>query len=220
MTWKKINNKGKEKEKETLIDATAVHMMMTKSDIILELIDPKQFYEHYQELALTQEKQKQHCTLELESTFNPNSNSNNDDNKNNDSDLNSKQYIALPDFTKEQELKWFSNNDEGIMPEYAHNTNAGFDLKYLEKDAIKLEPHLCTCIDFKIALKIPTTTMVQLASRSSLAKKGINIKGRIIDAGYVGNIIAMLQNNSKKAYIIKPNEKLAQAIFLPLVKIT
>ncbi|KAG9301346.1 hypothetical protein G9A89_018018 [Geosiphon pyriformis] len=29
----------------------------------------------------------------------------------------------------------------------------------------------------------------------------------------------MLQNNSEKAYIIEPNEKITQAIFLPLVKI-
>ncbi|KAG9301112.1 hypothetical protein G9A89_012495 [Geosiphon pyriformis] len=29
----------------------------------------------------------------------------------------------------------------------------------------------------------------------------------------------MLQNNSEKAYIIKPNKKIAQAIFLPLVKV-
>ncbi|KAG9304666.1 hypothetical protein G9A89_021446 [Geosiphon pyriformis] len=61
--------------------------------------------------------------------------------------------------------------------------------------------------------------MIQLAFRSSLAKKEINIRREIIDAGYVGNIIAMLQNDSEKAYIIGPNEKIAQAIFLPLVKI-
>ncbi|KAG9293366.1 hypothetical protein G9A89_007612, partial [Geosiphon pyriformis] len=29
----------------------------------------------------------------------------------------------------------------------------------------------------------------------------------------------MLQNDSEKAYVIEPNEKIAQAIFLPLVKI-
>ncbi|KAG9288110.1 hypothetical protein G9A89_017705 [Geosiphon pyriformis] len=61
--------------------------------------------------------------------------------------------------------------------------------------------------------------MVQLASRSSLAKKGINIKEGIINTGYVENIIAMLQNDSEKAYIIDSNEKIAQAIFLPLVKV-
>ncbi|KAG9290272.1 hypothetical protein G9A89_022248 [Geosiphon pyriformis] len=145
----------------------------------------------------------------------------NDNNNNNNSNSNSyaEQYIALFDLTKNQELKWFSKNDEGIMPEHIHNTDAGFNLRYSEKNAIKLEPHSHTCIDLKVALKIPATTMVQLASRSSLAKKKISIKGEIIDAGYVENIIAMLQNNSEKTYIIEPNKKIAQTIFLPLVKI-
>ncbi|KAG9296891.1 hypothetical protein G9A89_006846 [Geosiphon pyriformis] len=178
------------------------------------------------------------CALELESPFNLNSNFNNNDNKNtgsssvqygennnnnSNSDLNPdpnyEQYIALPDLTKEQELKWFNDNNESIIPECAHNTNARFDLRYLGKDAIKLEPHLCTCIDLKIALKILATTMVQLAFRSSLVKRGINIRGGIIDMRYVRNIITMLQNDSKKAYIREPNEKIAQAIFLSLVKV-
>ncbi|KAG9293971.1 hypothetical protein G9A89_019309 [Geosiphon pyriformis] len=179
------------------------------------------------------------CTSESESSSNPNSNSNNDNNENNgsssiqngynnnndsnsdsNSDSNYEQYIALPDLTKEQELKWFSNNDKSIMSEYVHDTNTGFDLRYSRKDAIKLESHLCTCINLKIALEILATTMVQLAFRSSLVKKRINIRGRIINAGYVGNIIAMLQNDSEKTYVIEPNKKIAQAIFLPLVKIT
>ncbi|KAG9285008.1 hypothetical protein G9A89_009818 [Geosiphon pyriformis] len=161
--------------------------------------DPKKFYEHYKQLAPTKEEQKQF--------FNPNSNSNNDDNENTgssstqydnknnnnlDSNSNPKTYITLPNLTKEQELKWFSDNNKGIMPKHAHDTDVGFDLKYPEKDSIKLEPHLRTCIDLKIALEIPATTMIQLASRNSLAKKRINIRRRIIDTGYVGNIIAML----------------------------
>ncbi|KAG9305783.1 hypothetical protein G9A89_001071 [Geosiphon pyriformis] len=105
------------------------------------------------------------------------------------------------------------------MPECMHDTDAGFNLKYLRKNPIKLEFHLCTCIDLKIALEIPTTIMVQLTSRSSLAKKGINIRGEIIDTEYIENIIAMLQNDLEKAYIIDLNEKIAQTIFLPLVKI-
>ncbi|KAG9293007.1 hypothetical protein G9A89_016369 [Geosiphon pyriformis] len=67
-------------------------------------------------------------------------------------------------------------------------------------------------------LEIPATTMVQLASKSSLVKRGINIRKGIIDAGYIRNIIAMLQNDSEKTYIIEPNEKIAQTIFLSLVK--
>ncbi|KAG9290490.1 hypothetical protein G9A89_002465 [Geosiphon pyriformis] len=178
------------------------------------------------------------CASESESPLDPDSNPNNNDDKNNGSssiqngndknndinsdsnfDSNYEQYIMLPDLAKEQELKWFSNNNESIMPKCMHNTDAGFDLRYPGTETIKLEPHKCTCIDLKIALEIPATTMIQLASRSSLAKRGINIRGGIIDVGYVGNIITMLQNNSNKAYIIELNEKIAQAIFLPLVKI-
>ncbi|KAG9303804.1 hypothetical protein G9A89_018701 [Geosiphon pyriformis] len=161
------------------------------------------------------------CTLELKSPFNPNSNPDNDDDENNDSnsDSNYEQYIVLPDLTKKQELKWFSNNNKGIMPEHTHDTNAGFDLRYSGKDAIKLEPHLHICIDLKIVLEIPATTMIQLAFWSSLAKREINIREEIIDTEYVRNIIAMLQNDPKKIYIIEPNKKIAQAIFLSLVKI-
>ncbi|KAG9292106.1 hypothetical protein G9A89_005250 [Geosiphon pyriformis] len=175
------------------------------------------------------------CTSELKSISNSDSNFNNDNNKNNssssalnsnendnnlNSDSNPETFIALPDLSKKQELKWFSDNNKSIMPECMHDTNTGFDLRYPEKDPIKLEPHSCTYINLKIALEIPATTMVQLASKNSLAKKEINIRGEIIDIEYVGNIIAMLQNDSEKAYTIDPNEKIAQAIFLPLMKIT
>ncbi|KAG9286373.1 hypothetical protein G9A89_014539 [Geosiphon pyriformis] len=252
---------------------------------IINLLDPEQFHEHYQELAPTKKEQEQwleqlnarlcqyclisydfqycnecdliynlpprmiytipekeepisSCTSELQLPINRDSNSDNDDDNNgsssiqkgndNDNDSNSdtnsdvnyEQYIALPDLSKEQKLKWYSNNREGIMPEHAHDTDAGFNLRYPGKNAIKLESHSCICIDLKIALEIPATTMVQLASKSSLAKRGINIRGGIIDTEYVGNIIVMLQNDSEKAYVIEPNKKIAQAIFLPLVRIT
>ncbi|KAG9295660.1 hypothetical protein G9A89_002978 [Geosiphon pyriformis] len=259
----------------------AVQQLDSYEKPAINFLEPEEFHEHYQTLAPTREKQKEHlaqlntqlcdhcliscdfqycnecdliynpspqmiytipeeikpissCILESESIFNPNSNSDNNDNENTgssfvqygnkdnsnlDSDPNSKIFIALFDLTKKQKLKWFSNNNESIMPEHAHNTDAGFDLRYPKKDAIKLEPHSCTCIDLKIALEIPATTMVQLASKSNLAKKRINIRGGIIDAEYMENITVMLQNNSEKAYVIEPNEKIVQAIFLPLVKI-
>ncbi|KAG9288339.1 hypothetical protein G9A89_021370 [Geosiphon pyriformis] len=178
------------------------------------------------------------CASESELIFNPNSNShkndnentsssfiqngiNNNNNSNSDlnSDLNYEQYIVLPDLTKEQELKWFNNNNEGIMPKCVHDTDVRFDLRYSGKEAIKLEPYSHICIDLKIALEILATTMIQLAFRSNLAKRGINIRGGIIDTGYIENIIAMLQNNSEKTYIIEPNKKIAQTIFLPLVRV-
>ncbi|KAG9301113.1 hypothetical protein G9A89_012496 [Geosiphon pyriformis] len=115
------------------------------------------------------------CTSESESMFNSNSNSDNEDDKNisssstqygnkniYDSDFNSNPeiYIVLSDLSKEQELKWYSDNNKGIMPEHTHDTDTGFDLRYPRKDTIKLELYLCTYIDLKVALEIPATTMV------------------------------------------------------------
>ncbi|KAG9296329.1 hypothetical protein G9A89_014921 [Geosiphon pyriformis] len=101
-------------------------------------------------------------------------------------------YQHLAPTRKEQEQHLKHDNSKGIMPEHVHNIDAEFDLRYPKKNAIKLEPHSHICINLKIALEIPTKTIVQLASRSCLAKKGITIRERIIDAGYVGNIMAML----------------------------
>ncbi|KAG9299199.1 hypothetical protein G9A89_013847 [Geosiphon pyriformis] len=160
------------------------------------------------------------CASESESTFNLDSNSNNDDNKNNssssaqydkknngnsDSNSNPETYIILPDLFKKQKFRWYSDNNKGIILKCVHNTDARFDLRYPGKDTIKLEPHSHTCIDLKIALKIPATTIIQLAFRNSLVKREINIREGIIDAEY--------------AYVIEPNKKIAQAIFLSLVKI-
>ncbi|KAG9300172.1 hypothetical protein G9A89_010582 [Geosiphon pyriformis] len=112
-------------------------------------------------------------------------------------DTETKQYLVYSNLSKELELKWYSDNKEEICPKKAHDTNT----------------------NLKIALEISVSTMVQVTSRSSLAKKEIDVKGGIIDASYMGNIIMILQNNLDRLYKIESQEKIAQAIFLPLVKI-
>ncbi|KAG9296638.1 hypothetical protein G9A89_002909 [Geosiphon pyriformis] len=129
------------------------------------------------------------------------------------------QYFAYFNFSKELELKWYSDNNKKICPEKAHETDTGFDLRYSGQLSIVIALHSLVKIDLKIALEILISTIVQVISRLSLAKKEINIKGEIIDVGYIGNIIVMLQNNLDKPYKIKSHKKIAQAIFLLLVKI-
>ncbi|KAG9297540.1 hypothetical protein G9A89_001481 [Geosiphon pyriformis] len=120
---------------------------------VINFLKPEEFYEHYQNLASTREKQEQRltqlntrlcrhclipsdfeycddcdliynppprmiytiseeeklinsCALESESLINHDPDSdNNDKNTDSNSDLNYEQYIALPDLSKEQELK-------------------------------------------------------------------------------------------------------------------
>ncbi|KAG9301541.1 hypothetical protein G9A89_008393 [Geosiphon pyriformis] len=86
----------------------------------------------------------------LESELNPNLNSTDDDdddsnsadNDNNDSNFasNIEQYIMLLDLTMKQELIQFSHNNEDIMSEHAHNTDARFERRYSEQTTIVKNP--------------------------------------------------------------------------------
>ncbi|KAG9293802.1 hypothetical protein G9A89_019140 [Geosiphon pyriformis] len=118
------------------------------------------------------------------------------------------------------QLKYFNNNGQGIKPEKAHEIDAGYNLRYSRKETLTLKPKLLTKINLKIALEIPLGAIVQIASRSSLASKGINVKGGIIDAEYTGDITIILQNETNKFFQIEHAEKIAQAIYLPLINIS
>ncbi|KAG9291095.1 hypothetical protein G9A89_012967 [Geosiphon pyriformis] len=118
------------------------------------------------------------------------------------------------------QLKYFNNNGQGIKPEKAHEIDAEYDLRYLGKDTFVLKPKSLTKINLKIALEILSGAMVQIAFRSSLTSKGINVRRGIIDAGYTGNITVMLQNKTNKPFKIEHTEKIAQAIYLPLINIS
>ncbi|KAG9291134.1 hypothetical protein G9A89_013006 [Geosiphon pyriformis] len=89
----------------------------------------------------------------------------------------------------------------------------------MELAGFDYEDESLTKINLKIALEILPGAMVQIASRSLLASKKINIRGEVIDAGYTGDIIIMLQNETDKTFKIKHAEKIAQAIYLPLINI-
>ncbi|KAG9306636.1 hypothetical protein G9A89_004183 [Geosiphon pyriformis] len=90
------------------------------------------------------------------------------------------------------QLKYFNNNKQGIKPEKAHKIDAGYDLRYPGKDTLVLKPKSLTKINLKIALEILPGAMVQITFRSSLASKEINVRRRIINAEYTGDITVML----------------------------
>ncbi|KAG9298165.1 hypothetical protein G9A89_005433 [Geosiphon pyriformis] len=99
------------------------------------------------------------------------------------------------------QFKYFDNYSQGIRPKKAHKIDARYNLRYPEKNTLVLQPKSLTKINLKITLKIPPGAIVQITSRSSLASKGINIRG------------------GEKSFKIEHAEKIAQAIYLPLINI-
>jgi dUTP pyrophosphatase len=111
-----------------------------------------------------------------------------------------------------------------IIPTKAHETDAGFDLYNLETFQIrKAEKYFSDneldidSVNVKtgIAIEFPVGKFGLIASRSSLANRGLIILGGIIDYGYTGEIIIMLSNLANESYTFEKGSKIAQLIILP-----
>ncbi|KAG9287162.1 hypothetical protein G9A89_003010 [Geosiphon pyriformis] len=107
------------------------------------------------------------------------------------------------------QFKYFDNNGQEIKPKKAHEIDAEYDLQYLRKNTLVLQPKSLTKINLKITIEILPGAMVQIASQLSLASKKINIRRGIIDAEYTEDITIMLQNKIDKLFKIEHIEKIA-----------
>ncbi|KAG9301081.1 hypothetical protein G9A89_012464 [Geosiphon pyriformis] len=170
------------------------------------------------------------CASESESVLNLDSNSDNNDNKNtsssstqfsnesiNDSDSNSnpKIYIVFLDLSKKQKLKWYSDNNEDIMPERAHNTDTGFDLRYSGKEIIKLEPHLHTLLmRNKKELGITAKGIQGFGSTSRIDIPVNMVEEEIIDKGEIISIHQTISIPPYDWYILAIKKKVKNQVQL------
>ena len=112
-------------------------------------------------------------------------------------------------------VKW-ENQAQGVYDGIKnHKDDAGFDLYFPTKQTIYSGE--TTLLKFDIACEmhddyLPTSYM--LVPRSSICKTPLRMANSIgiIDAGYRGEIIAAVDNISKKSYTISPGERLFQLV--------
>tara|TARA_B100000700_G_scaffold130131_1_gene145760 strand:- start:22 stop:456 length:435 start_codon:yes stop_codon:yes gene_type:complete len=113
-------------------------------------------------------------------------------------------------------------NDNAILPEKQHDSDAGYDLHSIEE--IILRPNKIYKIRTGIAIQIPNHYAGLVLPRSGLSSKYgislINTPG-LIDSGYRGELLIPLINHSSNEYTINKTERVAQLILLeiPEVKI-
>lgn len=100
------------------------------------------------------------------------------------------------------------------MPERAHATDAGFDLR--TPVTVTLMPHDSVVIDTGVHVQLPPNTVGMLKSKSGLnVKHGITSEG-VIDVGYTGSVRAKLYNHTSNPYTFKAGDKVTQLVILPL----
>lgn len=112
-----------------------------------------------------------------------------------------------------QEIQWWKIDDKAIMPFRATIGSAGHDLHALEE--IWIDPQNILKCRTGIGIKIPQGYYGQIAPRSSLAEKGIQILAGIIDSDYRGEIKIILSNIGKETLHFVPGTQIAQLLIIP-----
>ena len=101
------------------------------------------------------------------------------------------------------------------VPERAHKTDAGLDVKSCENRLIK--SHRGALLRTGLHVQLPHGTAGLLVSKSGLnVKHGITSTG-LIDEGYKGEIMVKLYNHSDYDYYVNAGDKISQLVVIPVL---
>lgn len=105
---------------------------------------------------------------------------------------------------------------DAIMPERAHEEDAGLDLK--SPIAVLIAKGGSETIDTGVHVELPPSTVGMLKSKSGLnIKYGILSEG-VIDEGYSGSIRVKLYNHGPQPYLVNRGDKITQLVILPCMR--
>ena len=108
------------------------------------------------------------------------------------------------------------------LPKYKTEGSSGMDLMAFIKNPIEIEPYNLALIPTGITVAIPNDLEIQIRPRSGLAAKSnisvLNTPGTI-DSDYRGEIKIILFNHGNKKFIVKNNDRVAQMVLTPILKV-
>ena len=109
-----------------------------------------------------------------------------------------------------------------ILPEYKTDGSSGMDLMANVEQTVKILPGEKKIISTGIMVAIPEQYEIQIRPRSGLAaKNGISVLNTpgTIDSDYRGEIKVILINFGKDIFQINKNDRIAQMIVCPIIKV-
>jgi dUTP pyrophosphatase len=112
----------------------------------------------------------------------------------------------------------FINDSENKNPEYAYQSDSGFDLRSSED--IWIHPNDRKLIPTGMRFDIPEGYEIQVRSKSGLAlNQGLMVLNSpgTVDSGYQGEIKVIMFNTTSQKIKIEKGQKVAQAVLCPVV---
>ena len=108
------------------------------------------------------------------------------------------------------------------LPSYKTKGSSGMDLMAFMKNSIIIAPNSSALIPTGISVAIPNDVEIQIRPRSGLAAKSnisvLNTPGTI-DSDYRGELKVILFNHGSKEFIVNNQDRIAQIILMPILKI-
>jgi dUTP pyrophosphatase len=108
------------------------------------------------------------------------------------------------------------------MPDYATDGSAGIDLRACLDDTLRLEPGRTELLPTGIAIHIGDPSLAAvLLPRSGLGHKHGIVLGNLvglIDSDYQGQLYVSCWNRGNDTFNIEPGERIAQMVFVPVVR--
>ena len=107
------------------------------------------------------------------------------------------------------------------LPEYKTDGSAGMDVRACIKEKIVVKQGSTVMIPLGFAMHIEDKNIAAIIiPRSGLGSKNGIVLGNLvglIDSDYQGELMVPLWNRSNKDFNIKPGDRIAQMVFIPLV---
>ena len=105
---------------------------------------------------------------------------------------------------------------DALLPTVAHpGEDIGYDLYAAE--AITIAAHAAAGVRTGIAIEFVPAAGGIVKTRSGMAKKRLMCNAGVIDAGYRGEIIVLMENLGDAAYAIQKGDKIAQLLEHPFL---
>lgn len=110
--------------------------------------------------------------------------------------------------------------EDAVLPRYGSEAAAGLDL--VSPKDVTIPSWGSALIDLGIQMAIPSGYYGRIASRSSLALRGLEVGAGVVDSDFRGNIQVLLRNHSNNDFVIQKWDRCAQLIIEPCahVKVT
>lgn len=108
------------------------------------------------------------------------------------------------------------------LPRYETQAAAGLDLRACLDNALTIEPGQTHLLPTGISIYIADPTIAAvILPRSGLGHKHGIVLGNLvglIDADYQGPLMVSCWNRGQTAYTVEPGDRIAQLVFLPIVR--